>query len=339
MPKKQSNSAPDFIIQQIEKIGGKVFDKLDDLKPSYIIPTKLFSLDRIISDECGVPGNCCVDVYGENSTGKTSLALQTAASAQKQGMKVFYVNAERSINSSIVSCFPALDASKVLWVEPDNGEAAIDIMKMILKSETKCLVVNDSIPACLPSKISDASAGDSHVGDLARLFSPFMPIAKKFCRLNDNVLMQLNQTRSKIGPMSRGNEQPGGKAIKFYSDIRIELGRKYPNPQIESGGDVIGHYISAKVVKTRWCVPFQQAVLPLIYGKGFDIGRELAECAIALGIVVRRAAWYNLYEEDADIKRDEPVQKFQGLNKLAAHIRQNKDMQKLIKNRVKEIMS
>jgi len=325
-----------IIKSELEKLGGKIMNSLDELTPMRFLSTGLFSFDKIVSDSGGIPGNSVVEIFGPNSTGKTSVALQIATEAQKENMKVYYMNAERAINSSIVNCFPALDPTKVDWIDPDTGESAIDIMKTIIKTQTDVLVILDSVPACLPSVMADASAGDSSVGRLAALFSPFMPEAKKWCRENNNILVLLNQERANIGPMARGGKiQPGGHAIKFYTDIRIKLVKRFTNGNIVIGGDTIGHIIEAKAEKTRWAPPHQTADLPLIYGSGFDIGRELLTAATLYSIVVKKGAWYSYFRPG----EEEVAFKSQGEDKMAAWIRCNIDIQKEIKQRMSEILS
>lgn len=333
--KKTKSDSPDLILKEIERLGGLVF-KSDGLTPEYFLETGIFSLDKILSNNGGIPGNACMEVYGMNGCGKTSLALQIMSEAQKNNIKVYFINSERGINESIVKSFPELDADNVIWIEPDHGEAAIDIMKMILQSNKKCLVVNDSIPACIPSKMGDASASDSHVGEIAKLFAKFMPSAKKYCGMNNNILLQLNQIRSKIGPMSRGGyEQPGGQSVKFYSDIRVELKRRFPKPNIESADAIIGHYIEAKVQKTRWAPPFQTSEIPIIYGKGFDIGRDLVEYACLFNIITKSGPWFKYYSEDSS--DEEPIFTAQGVDKMTSYVNENKDVQQDIKNRINDI--
>jgi recombination protein RecA len=325
---------PDLINKELEKIGCQIFSELSQLRPKQFISTGMFGFDRVISTEGGFPGNSVVEIFGPNSTGKTSVALQVAAQAQKLGMVVYYVNAERAINASIVQCFPDLKATEVKWIQPDSGEAAIDVMKTLLKTQTNILVINDSIPACLPSVMADANAGDSTVGQLARLFAPFMPEAKKWCGRNENLLIQLNQERAKIGPMARGGkEQPGGNAVKFYSDIRIKLTKRWkPNGNITMGEDVIGHYIEAKMEKTRWAPPFQTADMPLIYGAGFDEGRELLHNALLYNVVVQAGAWYKY------LRGEEIVHQAQGEDRMSSWIRQHPNVQTEIINRMEEIL-
>ena len=333
--KAKISDSPDLITGELEKIGCQIFENLDGLKPARFITTGMFGFDRVISTTGGFPGNSVVEIFGPNSTGKTSVALQIAAQAQKIGMKVYYVNAERAINPSILECFADLKPEEVKWILPDSGEAAIDIMKTLLKTQTDILVVNDSIPACLPSVMADANAGDATVGQLARLFAPFMPEAQKWCKKNNNLLVQLNQERAKIGPMARGGtEQPGGKAVKFYSDIRIKVTKRFkPNGDIKMGEDIIGHYIEAKMIKTRWAPPHQTADLPLIYGAGFDEGREILCNALLYNVIAAAGAWYK-YIVDGEV-----VHQAQGEANMASWIRQNPDKQKEIIQKMEEILS
>ena len=328
-------SEPSLIRSELEKLGCKIMNSLEELSPKRFLSTGLFSFDAIISKNGGIPGNATIEIFGPNSTGKTSVALQIAAQAQQQKMMVYYINSERAINPSILSCFPELDPTKVDWIKPDTGEAAINIMKTILKTQTDVLVINDSIPACLPSVIADARAEDSTIGQLARLFSPFMPEAKKWCEANQNILIQLNQERAKIGPMVRGGmEQPGGKAIKFYSDIRIKLVKRFQNGDIKSGGETVGHVIEAQTVKTRWAPPGQNADLPLIYGKGFDIGREILACAVLYGVIIKKGAWYSYYKPG----ETEPEHKTHGEDQMAILLNQEPDFAKEVKERLSVVI-
>jgi len=331
--KEDSISEIESLHKEIEKLGGRVSQSIGDLAPSYFLNTRIFSLDKALSEKGGIPGNAVIELFGPAGIGKSSLSLHISAMAQKQDIKVFYINAERSINESITKCFTDLDVSKISWITPETGENAINIMTHILETQQKCLIINDSIPACVPSITLEASAEESQVGALARLFSPFMPKAKKFCSLNNNILIQLNQERAKIGPMARGSSQPGGYALKFYCDIRIKIDKKYPSPEIKSGEDTIGHYIKAEIVKNRCGVPYKEAIIPLIYGKGIDLEREMVEYAIMFSIIKKSGAWFVLYDEDKEINKS------QGIEKMANFIREDRKARNLVESKLKEIMS
>ena len=339
MAKEKDIDSIDSIYQDIEKLGGRISRTIDELKPPYFLSTGLFSLDRIVSDEGGIPGNICMEIFGPNSTGKTSLALQIAVQAIARGMKVYYINAERAINASVVRCFP-IKSEDIAWITPDNGEKALDIMIHILQTQKECLIINDSIPACLPAQIDEAQSGEATVGALARIFSPFMPKAKKFCGINHNILIQLNQERAKIGPMTKGGtDQPGGNAVKFYHDVRIKIEKRYPSPEIKVGEDVVGHYIAAKAVKSRCGIPYRTAELPIIYGKGFDVGRELLEYATMFNVIVKKGAWYALFKADANPDKDQPLFKSQGAEQMATYIRENAKVKQDIEKRLKDILT
>lgn len=325
------------INKEIEKMGARISKSIKDLEPPYYLSTGIMSFDKILSDHGGIPGNIVMEIFGPNGTGKTSMALQIASNAQKSKMKVYYINSERAINASIVKSFDELKSDDVTWITPENGESALNIIIHILQTQTNCLVINDSIPACLPAKVEESDSGDSHVGALARLFSPFMSKAKKFCSLNNNILLQLNQERSKIGPMTKGGtEQPGGHAVKFYSDLRLKLEKRYPSPEIKSGEDVIGHYIKIKAIKSRCGIPYRESEIPIIYGKGIDTNREILDFASLFSIVVKDGSYISLYEKNDNKK---PIFRIQGMEKTAKHIKDNPSIREDIENRIKEILA
>jgi recombination protein RecA len=330
--KVKTSDSPDIILSELEKIGCKIRREISELKPKFFISTGLFGLDHAISTKGGVPSNCIVEIWGPNSTGKTSVALQIAQQAQNTGMRIFYINSERAINDSIAKIFLT---KNVEWIDPLNGEVALDTIKIILKTQKNCLVINDSIPGCLPSKIDEGNIGDSHIGLQARMFSQFMPSAQHYCKTNNHVLVQLNQERANISPMSRGGKVTcGGNAVPFYSDIRIKLSVKYKGGDILSGEEKIGHIIEAKIMKTRYGSPFQVAELPLIYGVGFDTGRELLTCAELYGMIQKGGSWYAYTREG----ETEPVFNAQGSEKMASWIRQNPNIQKELKDRMTKLL-
>lgn len=324
---------PERIVKELENFGSFVINNSDGLKPEYFLSTGLFSLDRAICEFEGIPGNCCILVHGQFATGKTSLSLNIIAQAQKEGMETYYVDAEHAINPSVIKCFSGLNADKVNWVYPDNAESALDIMKYLLKTRKKILIINDSITACIPKADMDGSAGDATVAEQARLFSKFMPTARKYCRTNNNILLQLTQERAKIGQKTK--ELSGGAAPKYYSDIIIDLRKKWPKGEIVSGTDKIGHMVIANIEKTRWGSPFQTATLPIIYGMGFDIGRELFECGLLFDIVEQKGAWYNIYDNE----EEDPIYTGQGAMDIAKHIRENPNIQEMFKKKIRDILS
>jgi recombination protein RecA len=329
MAKKKKSDNPEDLKAALEKIGGKVAQSLNDLEPEYYLSTGIFSLDRIISNKGGIPGNVCVEVYGPKGAGKTALALQILAQAQAQGMETCYVNAERAINEETPKQIPGFDVTKTYVWTPDNGEAVINGIEMLLRTQKNYVIINDSIPACLPSKVDEGTAEDSFTAPLAKLFTPAMWKFKKYCHENNNILIQTNQLRSKVNFQSRtpGTTRPGGHAIKFFSDLQIEVKKAYPG-DIKAGEQQIGHRIEAKIQKTRHTIPFQTCLIPLIYGQGFDVGLELVEQGLQWGVVEKKGAWFT-YDE----------QRYHGENALADMIRKNPEAQQVIKNEILELLA
>lgn len=333
--KKDEVDEIELVSKEIEKLGGRITRKVEELRPSHYISTGIMSLDMILSDEGGIPGNAVMEVFGPNGTGKSTLAMQFACQAHKIDEDVYYLNPENSVNPSFVKSFPGLNKDKIAWIMPENGEKAIDIMVHLLQTKTRSMVILDSVPACLPAKMDDSKADETSVGAIARLFSPFMSKAKKHCSHNNNVLILLNQERAKISTMSKGGTtQPGGHAIAFYVDTRIKLERVYPNPEIKSGKDIIGHKIIVKTLKNRFTSPFRTIELPLIYGQGISVERELVEYCTMFNVIKKAGAWLSYIKEG----EEDPTFKSQGIEEMADYVKQNPKVKEDIEGRLRDVL-
>lgn len=317
------------IVNELEKLNCEVIGDIAEENIPFSISTGLLALDLIISDYHGLSSGVS-EIYGPPGVGKSHLALSILSQAQKSGLNCFYFNMERGINKDLVGCFKDLDSTEVTWINPDNGQAALNGMEAILRGQPNSFIVLDSIPACVSAAQLDAKAEESTMAVIARLMSAFMPKAKILANKNKCHVLMINQVRDNLKSPIGGKQTPGGWAVKYNSDWRIELMLSYPSPKIEHKGNLIGQKVKAEIAKSRHGKPFQTAIFPLIYGKGFDIGLGLVELGLQFGFISRSGAWYQILDQE---------QKVQG--ELEAANLLNSDQQtrdKLVKS-IKELFS
>lgn len=286
-PKTKKTDSPFDIATALKNIGATTTNDIRHFRSPYHINTGLFNLDFILSDGRGIPTSV-IQYYGGENSGKTTAALQAMQGAQKRGMDCFYINAERALTESLVKCFPDLDSTKVQWIDPDGGEAALNAMKIILKTVPEAFVVLDSVPACLPKEVLDNEAGKKEMARLASLFAPVMPDFKRLAWANKSVVLLINQVRDNLSPMGYKPVIPGGHALKFYSDIRV---RFRSGAKIKQDGNIIGHDLIATVDKTRGQGAHKQSTSTLIYGRGFDPCFDILRTALSFGIVTKNGSW------------------------------------------------
>ena len=323
----------DLVLKSIEDLGANVMTSLDDLKYDHCVSTGIWGFDWALGG--GIPNISVVEVHGPNTVGKTSVALHMANQAASAGMTVYYVDMEYAVNDKQAEIF-IKNPDKVKWIQPESGEKALEIIKLILKTTKNSFIVLDSVGASVPEKIAEGSVGDSHVGVQARMFMQFGPTAKVWTRKNGNILLAINQESSKITPSGRpGISLAGGRKWEYVPDFRIRFTKRFQNGDIKEGDEQIGHVIEAKITKNRFGAPFRTADLPLIYGLGFDVYRELLENAVNFGVVKKAGAWYSVGEEG---KEYEPA-KCQGLSAMSLHISRNELMLADIKDQLTEMVS
>lgn len=313
----------------LEKLNCKILNDIQKEEIPFVLSTGLFSLDLILSSYGGLTQGVS-EVFGPPSVGKSHLALSVLMGAQQAGLDTYYINMERGINKATVGCFKQLDPKKVVWVDPDNGQAAINAAEAILRNSKKSLIILDSIPACISAAQLDAKAEESSMAVIARLMAAFMPKAKIFTKVNECHVLLINQVRDNLKSMTGGKQTPGGWSIKFNCDWRIELGLSYPKPWIEAGGEKIGHKVKAEIVKSRHGRPYQTATFPLVYGMGFDQALELVGMGLSFGLIERSGAWYVLPGVD---------QKLQGEHGVAEYLRTNLDVQEKLKEEIRKLFN
>jgi recombination protein RecA len=281
------------IAKALEAMGARLTTDTTDFKSPYYVDSGMYSVNRILGDEPGIP-NGVIMYYGGENSGKTTVSLQALVSAQKQGLECFYFNQERAVNQSLIQCFPELDASKVNWITAPDGETCLDAIKHVLRTVKNAFCVLDSIPACQPKAVLEADTGKHFMAPLARIFTPFMADAKNLCFDNHSILLMINQKRENLDAYGFADKLPGGNALKHNCDIIV---RFKVRGKIKVGEDVIGHTVEAETMKNRFQGKGKKATSTLIYGKGFSREYDVFEQALSFGLADKKGSWITIGEE------------------------------------------
>lgn len=266
----------------VMKLGENAHQQMD------VIPSGSLSLD-IALGAGGYPKGRIIEIYGPESSGKTTFALHAIAEAQKMGGRVAFIDAEHSLDPNYAANL-GVDTNDLLLSQPDNGEQALEICEALVRSGAISIVVIDSVAALVPQAEIEGEMGDSHVGLQARLMSQALRKLSGVISKTNTIAIFINQLREKVGVMFGNPETtPGGRALKFYSSVRLEIRR---SEQIKDGTNIIGNKTNVKVVKNKIAPPFKTCSVDIMYGEGVSREGEIVDLASEAKIIEKSGAWY-----------------------------------------------
>jgi len=323
---ENKRKALEMAMKQIDKTFGKgALIRLGDkeIEPIEAISTGSLGLDMALGIG-GIPIGRVVEIYGPESSGKTTLALQTIASAQDEGKVCAFIDAEHALDVMYAKNL-GVDVENLLVSQPDFGEQALDILETIARSGAVDLIVIDSVAALTPKSEIDGEMGDQQVGVQARLMSKALrKLTGILHKLNTTVIF-INQIRMKIGMMGYGSPETttGGNALKFYASVRIDVRRI---ATLKSGESSIGNRVKAKVVKNKVAPPFRQAEFDIMFGEGISKEGELVDYGVKMDIIDKSGAWFSYGATKLG----------QGKENVKVFLKENPQVAKEIQTKVKE---
>ena len=325
MDNSEKLKALDAAISKIEKDFGKgAIMKLGDKSKNMdveTVPTGSLSLDLALGLG-GLPKGRVVEIYGPESSGKTTVTLHMVAEVQKRGGIAGFIDAEHALDPSYARRI-GVDIDNLYISQPDNGEQALEITEMMVRSGAVDIIVVDSVAALVPKAEIDGDMGDSHVGLQARLMSQALRKLTAIISKSNCIVIFINQLREKVGVMFGSPETTtGGRALKFYSSIRMDIRRI---EAIKQGGEIVGNRTRVKVVKNKVAPPFKDAEFDIMFGKGISREGDILDLAANTGIVNKSGAWYSY--NDAKIG--------QGRENTKNYFRENPEIMEEIEHKVR----
>ena len=321
---KSNDKTLDQVLQDIEKQFGKgSVMKLgsNEKRQIDVIPSGSISLDMILGIG-GYPKGRIIEIYGPESSGKTTFALHAIAEAQKLGGRVAFIDAENSLDPQYAQKL-GVNIDELLLSQPDNGEQALEICEALVRSGAISVIVIDSVAALVPQAEIEGEMGDSHVGLQARLMSQALRKLAGVINKTNTIAIFINQLREKVGVMF-GNPEvtPGGRALKFYTSIRLEIRRA---EQLKLGTDIVGNKTNIKVVKNKMAPPFKSCTVDIMYGEGVSHEGELVDLASEANIIEKSGAWYSYKGEKIG----------QGKENVKEMLKKNKELSDEIEDKVR----
>ena len=299
----------------IMKLGEKVYENME------VIPTGSLTLD-IALGVGGYPKGRIIEIYGPESSGKTTLALHAIAEAQKQGGYAAFIDAEHALDPKYAKAL-GVDIDNLILSQPDTGEQALEIVEQLVRSNAISIIVIDSVAALVPKVEIDGDMGDAHVGLQARLMSQAMRKLSGVISKTNSTAIFINQIREKVGVMFGSPETTsGGRALKFYSTIRLDIRRV---EGIKQGDQFIGNLTRVKVVKNKVAAPFKVADIEIIYGKGISREGEILDMAVEKDIIHKSGSWFSYNGEKIG----------QGRENVKEFIKSNPDFAKEVEAKVR----
>ncbi|MFA7309009.1 MAG: recombinase RecA [Patescibacteria group bacterium] len=306
-------------LDQIEKQfgAGAIMNMGDNHKLDIqVIPTGSLTLD-IALGAGGIPKGRIIEVFGPESSGKTTLTLHMAAEAQRQGGLVAFIDAEHALDPEYAKRI-GVNLNDLLVSQPDTGEQALEIAETLIRSNAVDLIIIDSVAALVPRAEIEGEMGDSHMGLQARLMSQALrKITGAVSRSNTSVIF-INQIRMKIGVMFGNPETTtGGNALKFYASVRLDIRR---SAQIKDGDNVMGNHVTVKVVKNKIAPPFRVAEFDVMYNEGISKTGEIVDLGVKLGIINKSGAWFDYGEHKLGQGRESAKQFLKDNPKVAKEL-------------------
>ena len=320
----EKKKALEVAMSQIEKQFGKgSVMKLGEFKAMEVeaIPTGALSLDIALGIG-GVPRGRIIEIYGPESSGKTTLALHVIAEAQKSGGEAAFIDAEHALDP-IYAKRLGVDIDNLIVSQPDTGEQALEITESLIRSGALDVIVVDSVAALVPKAEIDGDMGDSHMGLQARLMSQALRKLAGALNKTKTVLIFINQLREKVGVMFGNPETTtGGRALKFYASVRMDI-RKIEN--IKQDGEVKGSRVRVKVIKNKVAPPFREAEFDIVYGEGISKEGNILDMAVNLDIIEKAGSWFSYNGERIG----------QGRENVKKYLKENPDILKEVEEKVR----
>jgi len=285
------------------------------------IPSGSFSLDMALGG--GLPKGRVIEIFGPESSGKTTLALHAVAEVQRQGGKAAFIDAEHALDPEYAEKI-GVKTKELIISQPDNGEEALNILESLVRSNIISVVVIDSVAALTPRAEIEGEMGAQHMGLQARLMSQALRKLAAIAAKSGTIVIFINQTRMKIG-IVYGNPEttPGGMALKFYASVRIDIRR---TAQVKKGDEIVGNRIRAKVVKNKVAPPFKIAEFDIMYGEGISYESDVLNTAIKYGVVKKSGASYSFGEEKLGV----------GFDNIKSKLKEDKKLLEAIKKQTAE---